>query len=162
MPVGRPAIPTEIKKLRGNPGKRPLNQLEPKPKTGIPRMPAWLTEAAKEEWEHILPILSEMRVLTKADRAPLAGYCQQFARWAQAEAEIDADGQVIRVPIVSKKTGEVVGHEIKANPAVAIADTASRSMRNFAIDLGLTPASRTKLHMIPEGENNPDEKTYFA
>lgn len=163
---GPQPTPTEIKKLRsqGNAtaGKRPFNQLEPKPQTGAPRMPAWLCAAAQEEWRETLPILMGMRVLTKADRAPLAGYCQHYARWMQAETEIDAKGQIIEIPIQSKKTGEVVGYKPVENPACALADVAQRAMRSYASDLGLTPASRPKLHMVPEGKENQDEKTYFA
>ena len=33
---GRKPVPTALKKLRGNPGKRPLNDAEPKPDVVVP------------------------------------------------------------------------------------------------------------------------------
>lgn len=36
---GRPPKPTAIKELEGNPGKRPLNKNEPKPKQTAPKCP---------------------------------------------------------------------------------------------------------------------------
>lgn len=44
---GRKPTPTAIKVLEGNPGKRPLNANEPKPKKKAPRCPSWLEEEAK-------------------------------------------------------------------------------------------------------------------
>jgi hypothetical protein len=42
--------PTALKLLRGNPGKRPLNTLEPKPPTGKrPHCLAHLDEVARKE-----------------------------------------------------------------------------------------------------------------
>ena len=49
---GRKPKPTAIKKLKGNPGCRPLNIAEPKP-TGSPVCPDWLEDEAKSEWERM-------------------------------------------------------------------------------------------------------------
>ena len=45
---GRKPTPTAIKVLEGNPGKRPLNANEPKPKKKAPRCPSWLEDEAKK------------------------------------------------------------------------------------------------------------------
>lgn len=48
---GRKPTPTAIKKLEGNPGKRPLNKSEPKPIRKAPFCPKWLEVEAKKEWQ---------------------------------------------------------------------------------------------------------------
>jgi hypothetical protein len=42
--------PSSLKLLKGNPGKRPLNEREPKPPAGAPEAPAHLDEEARREW----------------------------------------------------------------------------------------------------------------
>lgn len=48
MTSGRKNTPTQLKVLNGNPGKRPLNQNEPKPKPVMPECPSWLNGYAKK------------------------------------------------------------------------------------------------------------------
>ena len=50
--AGRKPKPTAIKELEGNPGKRKLNNKEPKPDKGMPVCPEWLPPEAKAEWKH--------------------------------------------------------------------------------------------------------------
>ena len=45
---GRKPKPTAIKELEGNPGKRPLNDAEPKPEHKAPPCPKWLEPEAKK------------------------------------------------------------------------------------------------------------------
>src|SRR5689334_3828108 len=45
--------PTAIKKIQGNPGKRPLNENEPQLEPGIPECPDYLDEIARKEWARI-------------------------------------------------------------------------------------------------------------
>ena len=46
---GRPPKPTYLKVLEGNPGKRPLNENEPKPKPSAPKCPAWLSPVCQRQ-----------------------------------------------------------------------------------------------------------------
>ena len=39
-----------------------------------------------------MPVLDEMGLLTRADRAVLTGYCQSWARWMAAELTIAEEG----------------------------------------------------------------------
>lgn len=85
---GRKPIPTEIKRARGNPGKRPLNELEPKPSRGQPPCPAFLDEVGRAEWERVTALLARSNVLSEMDGAVLAAYCQAFSRWDFAERQL--------------------------------------------------------------------------
>jgi hypothetical protein len=50
---GRRPLPTAIKELTGNPGKRPLNLDEPHPPKIIPKCPKHLDENARKKWRRI-------------------------------------------------------------------------------------------------------------
>ena len=73
---GRKPKPTAIKELEGNPGKRPLNDAEPKPAKKAPPCPKWLEPEAKKEWRRLSKQLEQIGVLTEVDQAAFASYCQ--------------------------------------------------------------------------------------
>ena len=157
--MGRPPLPTEVKALRGNPGKRPLNN-DPHVPAGIPDCPDWLTDVAKAEWVRILPILLGMQILTIADLPTVAGYCQSYARWRQAEELIDEIGMVVREPILND-AGAIVGYKIKRNPACIDARGAKADMDRFLSKLGFSPSDRTRIHAESPQEND-DAERFFA
>ena len=74
--AGRPATPTRLKLLKGNPGRRPINPREPQPTVGIPSCPRWLDPKAKTLWRHLTKVLHEIRVLTLADARALELVCE--------------------------------------------------------------------------------------
>lgn len=144
--AGRRPKPTALKELQGNPGKRPLNKREPKP-TGSPTCPSHLDNNAKKEWKRISKELIAIGLLTSVDRAALAAYCSAYSRWIAAEESIQKFGTVIKSP----KSGYPV-----QNPYVSVANTALDHMRKFAVEFGLTPASRTRLQVEPQsGHEDP-------
>ena len=96
MAKGRPPKPTAVKKLEGNPGKRPLNENEPKPSGKAPSCPTWLEPDAKKEWDRLSAVLEAMGLLTSVDMAAFAGYCQAYARWKEAEEFITKHGSIIK------------------------------------------------------------------
>jgi P27 family predicted phage terminase small subunit len=153
---GPPPKPTALKLLTGNPGRRRINSKEPQPDRGEPRMPDGLSEEAKTEWKRVIPILSEMGVLTVADGATVAGYCQSRADWLKAQAEIEEYGVTVAEPITNR-VGDVVGERRKKNPAVTVASDAKKMMRAFASDLGLSPAARTRVHASPADDKPSNE-----
>lgn len=181
MGKGRRPLPTAVKKLRGNPGKRklPAAGAEPTPAAKDPAKPASLSPIAAKEWDDIVPILREMKVLTEADGKALAAYCHNFARWVQAEEEmsgVDAEGKgthriIIEEPIVKRETTfhhgkavvteEIVGYKIKKHPANSISEKAQQLMKSFLVEFGLTPASRAKLRIEKPAEADPFE-AYLA
>jgi len=75
---GRRPLPTATKKLRGNAGKRKLNDAEPPHEPGEPELPKGLSRAAKQEWRRIVPELLGRGVLAKLDGKALGAYCQAY------------------------------------------------------------------------------------
>lgn len=149
-----------MKALTGNPGRRPLNENEPVIEEGVPDMPPGLSAAAQEEWHRIIPILQRMRVLSPAYGAALAGYCQTYARWFEAEADITENGSIIEEPIIRRRRGEddeIAGYKRKKNPAVAIANESMKIMRAFLSDFGLSPSTLSKVSMNAEQEKELDD-----
>ena len=132
---GRKPTPTAIKELEGNPGKRPLNENEPKPKKKAPACPKWLEPEARKEWRRLAKQMEEIGVLTDVDMAAFAGYCQAFARWKEAEEFITQHGSIVKTP--SGYWQQV--------PQISIAQTYLKIMHKFAEQFGLTPASRSRI-----------------
>ena len=132
---GRKPTPTAIKELEGNPGKRPLNDAEPRPQKKAPACPKWLDAEAKKEWRRLAKTMEAMGVLTEVDMAAFAGYCQAYARWKQAEERITDRGLVMRTP--SGYAQQV--------PYISIAQQYLRLMNQFAEQFGLTPAARSRI-----------------
>ncbi len=93
---GRKPKPTAVKELESNPGKRALNEFEPKPKKKAPKCPNWLDTEAKKEWRRVAKQLEELGVLTEVDMAAFAGYCEAYARWKEAEEFISKYGTIVK------------------------------------------------------------------
>ena len=93
---GRKPKPTTIKVLEGNPGRRPLNDREPQAPPGIPECPEFLGEEARAEWFRMAMVLTNMGLLTLADRSAFTTYCVACGRWVEAETCATMVGPVDR------------------------------------------------------------------
>jgi P27 family predicted phage terminase small subunit len=93
---GRKPVPTAIKQLHGNPGKRPLNLNEPKPAVALPSCPAHLSPSARAEWKRLARYMHDLGMISELDRAALAAYCQAWGRWVEAERRLKETPPLIR------------------------------------------------------------------
>lgn len=132
---GRRPRPTRLKVLAGNPGRRPLNEDEPKPEAAIPECPPELGPVAQREWQRLAEELIALRMLTNLDRAALAAYCGAYALWAEATENIQKFGTMVKSPS---------GYPIQS-PYVAIANRQAEIMMRIASEFGFTPASRSRI-----------------
>ena len=144
---GRKPKPTAMKELEGNPGKRPLNDNEPRPEKKAPRCPSWLDKEAKKEWRRLAPLMEQMGILAEVDMAAFAGYCQSYARWKQNEEFISKNGSLVRTP----------SGYYQQVPQVSMAQQYLKQMGRFAEQFGLTPASRSRL-IAASGEGEPKDE----
>lgn len=135
MGRGRRPTPTALKVLRGNPGKRPINQDEPRPTPGPPEPPEHLDGEARKQWFRWCDELTSMRVLTKADREILAVMCDAWSRYVKAKKQVDKDGLLVKSPN---------GYPM-LNPALSIVNKCAAQLRSFATEFGLTPAARSRI-----------------
>jgi phage terminase small subunit len=76
---GGKLLPSNIVRLRGNAGKRRLNDAEPRPAVKAPACPPCLGEEARKEWQRLSKELAALALLTGLDRNLLTAYCQAHA-----------------------------------------------------------------------------------
>ena len=124
--------PTALKKLAGNPGKRPMNHAEPMPSKGAPVCPDWLKGDALAEWKRIVPELDRLGVLTSVDGAMVEAYC---ATYGEIVATVKA-GEPLKAALLGQ-------------------------LRCYAAELGLSPAARAKL-VIPKGPEDDETAHFFS
>ena len=151
MKKGRKPKPTAIKKLEGNPGRRPLPENEPEYPFGT-TCPNFMPVYGRSEWKRLYPILVKARVLTRADRVALAGYCEAYARWRRAVEYLDKAG----TDVYMTPSGT-----LRPLPHVTIAANASDQMRKWASTLGITPSNRTRIEPIPDKAEEADPLAEF-
>ncbi len=131
---GRKPTPTALTVLRGNPGKRPLNDREPAPQAKAPPCPRHLNKPARAEWKRMAKRLKRNGLLTEIDGTALALYCEAFARWVDAKAKVEASGYVVKTAL---------GNPIQ-NPYLAVANKAHEHVRQMLGEFGMTPSSRSR------------------
>lgn len=151
MGAGRPAKPTALKLLQGNPGKRAINRNEPQAKRGKPAMPKGLDARGRKAWEEMAQLLDDMGVLTVADGMALETLVDAYSEWKKARAVVKKEGQSY------KSVGENGGFMLRARPEVAIASDAWRRIKSLLGEFGLTPSSRTKLQAQHGDDEDPFE-----
>jgi P27 family predicted phage terminase small subunit len=106
------------------------------PGNALPRCPPHLDDVARAEWRRLAKPMYDAGVLTIADRAALAGYCQAYARWVEAEEKLRQGPMLLKTP----------SGYVQQSPWLAISPTSSRrSWDRYMAELGLTPVSRTRL-----------------
>jgi hypothetical protein len=143
---GRRPQPTALKVLRGNPGKRKLNQQEPVPPAG-PIVKPTLSIGAGLVWDRLAPIATAMGTLTAADVTAFATLCE-------LQATLEAAGT--RKDPVAPPADVIDPAEIAAaleRVAVILAD-AIKTEKDFAPIIrpyyalfGLDPVSRAKIQV---------------
>lgn len=136
---GRKPKPAALKRMTGNPGKRPIPQ-EPTPKAGSKlTCPAHFSGPAKTEYQRITKLMPEDWVMA-TDRAVLTAYCDAWGVYVAASKEVTKRGLIVmdkRVP--------------KLNPAQRIAQNALAEMTRYAVELGFTPSARSRVGINPAG-----------
>jgi len=129
MSKGAKPIPTRLKILTGNPGKRPIRE-EPVPESPLPAPPSHLNGHALEEWNR----------------------CTSYGRWKSAEEQIKArveKGGALAGLVDVTKSGNVI-----QNVLVGISNKAAADMVRYAAEFGLTPSARVRLAVDTRNKPN--------
>lgn len=145
---GRKPLPSNVVRLRGNPGKRPLNDAEPAPAPVVPSCPACLGEAARKEWKRLARELGELGLLTRIDRGMLAAYCQAHALWTEVVSSIERYGTMVKSP----------NRFPMQSPYVAVASKQVEIMGRIAAEFGMTPSSRSRIRASGPASEDPFEQ----
>lgn len=142
---GRKPTPTKLKLLTGNPGKRPINEREPVHPVKIPAAPAHLDEVAKKEWRRITKRLAAVGLVAEVDLATIAGYCQVWSRWIDAEEKVRQFGLVMK--------GE---NGFYQSPYLPIANKCLEMLMKYSTLFGFDPSSRSRVKAIPPDAEEDD------
>jgi P27 family predicted phage terminase small subunit len=137
-------------------GRKPKHREVVAFKEGLATAPAWLSPAAKHFYRFYGKQLEESRVLTHADRDTLATYAAMLADIAALSREMQ------------KKTFQRVVMSVageKTNPIVTQYQQAVSRSRMLAQDLGLTPASRSRVQVTAPKSGDAEQQkrdSFFA
>lgn len=142
--AGRKRKPSAIRKLEGNPGKRPI-PLEPEYANELPAPPAELKGRGLKEWHRLAPVLLRQRVLTEADWSVFVQYCEATGRY---------------LDLLEIRDKERDGSEEWQRIDRAI-DRAVTHLGRARAELGLTPVTRSKVARAPEKEQKKAELVAF-
>jgi len=135
---GRKPKPTVVKKLAGNPGKRPLQDNEPAAGVGLPECPEHIVGEARAEWDRLGAQMVEQKRMAPIYGGVLAAYCVAWGRWVEAEKQIQQCGMVITTPN---------GH-LAQSPYLPIANKAWAQMMKAIPELGISPSSQARVSTV--------------
>jgi P27 family predicted phage terminase small subunit len=148
MPKGRKRIAPEIHEARGSfrvhPERR--NKSAPKSDGQRPTMPADFDHHETKKWEELCAILEGNRLMSTDLIEILVAYCTAYGGWMRAREAVRKTG------IVLVQKNAVGGTDIKRNPFSVELHKYRDEMNKLLPELGLTPASRSKV-----SANDPDD-----
>jgi phage terminase small subunit len=144
MRPGVPPEPTKLRAVRGNPGRRPLNQHEPKPKIADSTIPRDLPLGAAEIWREVVSELVRIGLVAVVDRCHLARACrlESLGRGLLATAE--------QQPVIETKNN---GKQI--SPELASALKCFRAADEVWFRFGITPSERSRIAVGGASEEDP-------
>lgn len=112
-----------------------------------PEIPAILADpVAQAEWIEARQILERMGVLTKADKAILAIYCDAWAEFVRTSELLGTD--------------YLVGSE--PNPLVKLKAAAWERLLKAAKEIGFTPSARTGIKVDHGNKKEKGKERFFA
>ena len=177
--MGKKPMPTHLKLVTGNRGRRPLNQHEPQAPTGAPEKPAHFEGYESEVWDRLVAELGAIGVLHQTDSLAMEMLCQAYSDHRTAVEHVRECAKLAAMPLATKRllgldeteysacgryyrTVGTAGAIMKrANPAIADRSDADRRIRSWASEFGLTPASRSRIAVGGAVEDDVAKK-YFG
>lgn len=140
---GRIPTPTARKLMLGNPGRRPLNSSEPDVQLlkVLPRPPKHLCRIGAAKWRSKGRELLAAGLLTALDLDALTRFCRWYEISVKASKKLELD--------------QLGG--IQSTNLLNAYSMASKAMRQLEQEFGMTPASRSRVHVV-----NPKQEDLFG
>ena len=142
---GRKPNPSVLKLVTNNPGKRPLNKKEPKPKKADPfAPPKFLKGEALALWRRKAPGLIQIGLLTEADVELFSVYCETWELYQIAKEDL--------YKLVRKHGGNAMvmkthNKVLIQNPLVGVVNKYAEQLKKLSSEFGFTPSSRTGIQV---------------
>lgn len=133
--AGRKPKPTHLKLITGNPGRRKINQREPKPKGDLTDPPDYFNKAERDAWQYAIDN-APAGLLKRLDLAVLETWVVALVTYREAVRHVRNSGQVI------KQNGQIA-----VNPFLHIQNKQALIMLKAAGEMGFTPSSRTRIQL---------------
>ena len=146
---GKTPVPTALKILRGNPGRRRLNSEEPSSPLlkRMPPAPGFLDDEGRRAWSLEGRRLIKAGLLTALDLTMFGTWCIWYSKRDLASRAVNQTGVVVRA--------NGVGNPY-INPYVSVISMCSKAMHQIEIEFGKSPASRSKVRSL-----NPNQGSLF-
>lgn len=133
--MARRPTPTALKALTGSKRAAGEAKNQPKPAALPTGIPTWLPRKSVPYWPKLAAMMARAKIATEADEVVLGMYATAFAEWCEAQGEIAKLGVIVKSPS---------GYPIQ-NPWVAISNKAFERLHKTGVELGLTPAARSRV-----------------
>jgi len=148
--------PTALRKMEGNPSRRPFPANEPQYSPGIPDRPKKMNRGSRVFWDELVNEMAGMGVLTRVDKRALwqlaedehllsEAYAGIWQMVAAIEQKAKADGTKLPAGAIFQMLNMTNGR---------LAMTAIRHLATRVIiqrrEFGLTPSSRCRIEGSPE------------
>lgn len=124
-----------LRVLSGQGGAGKASDLPP----GLPPPPEWLSGKARDYFLRLGAVLAQVGLLTPADGPLFGQFCLCLARIVELEAQVTAEGPVVRSP-----------QGVKPHPAARLAEGYRKQLIALAQQFGLTPKARGSLDVVPQ------------
>jgi P27 family predicted phage terminase small subunit len=114
------------------------------------KAPAWFPPDAATEWKRCAPVLNERKILSKGDLASFENYCLCVGQIRDLDRTLQAEGLIIDTP-----RGK------RAHPAFRLVAVAMAASRLLAVELGLTPVSRSRPSIRSSDDEEENDQAYL-
>lgn len=142
---GRKALPTHLKVLEGKNYRMRSRADEPQPTGDLKEPPDHFNERQQEIWNYAIEH-APYGLLKKLDQAVLAAWCVSQALHAEATAALNNGPTIIKT-----KNGIPI-----QSPWVGVLNRQAMIMRSLVSELGFSPASRTRISIDQDDEDDPN------
>lgn len=147
--MANPRKPTQLKVIAGTVQKCRLIPNEAQGRGGMPEAPAWLSSRAAEIFYDTCASMDGMRTLS-------AEWCDVIAHYASAVEEVEVTTGIIedlgRVYTTTTVSGDTM---FRPRPEVAMRSDAMKRAQALRSEIGLGPASKSKVSAKPDADANP-------
>ncbi|MXO58488.1 phage terminase small subunit P27 family [Altererythrobacter salegens] len=150
MARGRKPIPTHLKLVTGNPGKRKLPYQELRQRQRRLHPNRKLSSAQKKVWARVVKH-APFGLLQPIDAEVLTRYVVAACLYDEAAASIDASPVLVRAPS---------GYPM-ISPWLAVLNKQQAILQSLASELGFTPSSRARLGVRDDHEPINDIEAKF-
>jgi len=147
---GRKSTPDHIKRMTGNPGKRPASTRAPALPCERPAPPAGVSAEVLARWHYVVPLLETARKLTALSGPALLSYC---AACADLEAVAALEARMGKARLKPRRSNWRTLVHLRA-----VRKAAETAVRTFEENYGLTPASASRV-AVP---HDPSRVNRFA